>query len=604
MARKRAKEQRLKTQALKQITALIVITMGIALGLFYFILQRKMVEEQVSSARESLSNTIAYLETYIDEVDAIANNANYNYYMQNYLTNALEQDKGYMVTSENMREYEMSSQAFSDTLLTRTDVSSIMVFGKKSLLLYKTLYNYRNVIQDYSKLDWYKKAVDNPERAVITGPNKHAFLDSNNEKTISLSRMIQSSQDGSFLGVILIDFNLNRIEDICESNQGNISGFLCLINEDGQLVYQQKKGVSACNLNNSEYLDQLNQGIQESKEPNFRMRLAGTEYLISSSYMEKTGWTVLNIIPYSSVLADLQGTSMAIVAAVLSTLAITLAALNGILSGMIRPLNRLQRHMARVTLENMNQQVKVETTDEIGKLAENFNEMLDRIENLKEQVVAEQEDKRKYELQALQAQINPHFLYNTLDSIIWMAETEDKNIVPMTEALAKLFRISLNKGKEEITVKKEIEHVKNYLIIQSMRYQDKFTYEILVEPEVEKCMVLKLILQPIVENCIYHGIKKKKGSGHIRIEAYQEKEELKLLVKDDGCGMSEEICRKILSDEIEPENISGSGIGVKNVNERIQLRFGKKYGLHYESVEGKGTTVEYTLPYIMMEGLS
>ena len=185
------------------------------------------------------------------------------------------------------------------------------------------------------------------------------------------------------------------------------------------------------------------------------MRLAGTEYLISSSYMEKTGWTVLNIIPYSSVLADLQGTSMAIVAAVLSTLAITLAALNGILSGMIRPLNRLQRHMARVTLENMNQQVKVETTDEIGKLAENFNEMLDRIENLKEQVVAEQEDKRKYELQALQAQINPHFLYNTLDSIIWMAETEDKNIVPMTEALAKLFRISLNKGKEEITVKKK-----------------------------------------------------------------------------------------------------------------------------------------------------
>lgn len=132
MVRKRAKEQRLKTRALKQITALIVITMGIALGLFYFILQRKMVEEQVSSARESLSNTIAYLETYIDEVDAIANNANYNYYMQNYLTNALEQDKGYMVTSENMREYEMSSQAFSDTLLTRTDVSSIMVLERRA----------------------------------------------------------------------------------------------------------------------------------------------------------------------------------------------------------------------------------------------------------------------------------------------------------------------------------------------------------------------------------------------------------------------------------------------------------------------------------------
>ena len=227
--------------------------------------------------------------------------------------------------------------------------------------------------------------------------------------------------------------------------------------------------------------------------------------------------------------------------------------------------------------------------------------MLERIENLKEQVVEEQEDKRKYELQALQAQINPHFLYNTLDSIIWMAETQDSNIVAMTEALAKLFRISLNKGNEEILLKKEMEHVKNYLIIQSMRYADKFTFEIRVEPEVEKCRIIKLILQPIVENCIYHGIKKKRGSGHIIIRAFHSEPNLILQVKDDGCGMSRETCEKMLSYEIEQENISGSGIGVKNVNERIQLRFGKEYGLHYDSEEGKGTTVTYTLPYCTEE---
>ena len=160
-----------------------------------------------------------------------------------------------------------------------------------------------------------------------------------------------------------------------------------------------------------------------------------------------------------------------------------------------------------------------------------------------------------------------------------MAETQDSNIVAMTEALAKLFRISLNKGNEEILLKKEIEHVRNYLIIQSMRYADKFTYEISVEPEVEKCKIIKLILQPIVENCIYHGIKKKRGSSQIIIKAYREGDLLILKVTDDGCGMSRETCEKILSYEIEQENISGSGIGVKNVNERIQLRFGKELSL-------------------------
>ena len=153
------------------------------------------------------------------------------------------------------------------------------------------------------------------------------------------------------------------------------------------------------------------------------------------------------------------------------------------------------------------------------------------------------------------------------------------------------------RGNEEILLKKEIEHVRNYLIIQSMRYADKFIFDIQVAEEVEKCKVIKLILQPIVENCIYHGIKKKRGTGHIVIRAFLDGQNLVIQVEDDGCGMSSEMCQKMVSYEVKPENISGSGIGVKNVNERIQLRFGKDYGLSYQSEEGKGTTVTYILPY-------
>lgn len=597
---KEKKEKGLKNRALCQITSLIVITMIVVVGVFYLIFRSKAVNDQITYSERILLNAGEYLNSYLEEVDSIAKNVNYNYYLQNYLIRALEQEQTYsnLTIVENMREYEMSSQAFNDIILTRPDVSSIMIFGKKGLLFHKTIYNYRNVIMDYSSLPWYENALKNSGQAVITGPNQHVFLSNNNEKSISVSRVIQSWEDGSFLGVVLIDLNLNKIAEICEAGNVNESSFLGIINKEGELVYQQEKGKEKINMGDSDVLECINNAMDKSDGLSCLVKLDNVEYLIVQREMDSTGWKLLNIAPFAEVTAGLHNTNLLIIICVGISLLVTLAALNQILTDIIKPLKNLQKHMARVSIENMNQQVIVQSKDEIGKLATNFNEMLMRIENLKGQVLAEQEEKRRYELQALQAQINPHFLYNTLDSIIWMAETNDSNIVPMTEALAKLFRISLNKGNEEIYLEREIEHVKNYLIIQSMRYEDKFRFEIHIDDNVKKCRIIKLILQPIVENCIYHGIKKKRGKGNIIINAFRENNILKIMVKDDGCGMTEEMCKKILSDEIVPENISGSGIGVKNVNERIKLRFGKEYGLFYSSKPGEGTTVEYILPYV------
>lgn len=581
---------------MKQMTTLIILAMIIMVAVFYGVVHSRTIKNQGRNQAKSLANMEAYLNNYFEEVDAIAKNVNYNYYLQNYLETATDNENAYTDPSvgKNMRAYEMSSQAFSDTLLSRPDISSMMVFGRKKVLLNKSLYSYRNVVMDYSGLEWYQGAIQKPYDMVITGPNRHQFFDTDDE-TISLSREIQDYEDGTFFGVILINLNMNKITEICASFQENTSGALGILNESGEAVYLNGDAgnVAVQDID----MKELSEILEQYPENSFRIRLGGTKYLITKERMDSTGWYLINILPYSWLLSDLWKISMVIVLAVAGTLVVTLLSLDRILTNVIQPLKKLERHMARVTIENMNEQVNITTDDEIGHLAGNFNSMLERIENLKEQVVEEQEDKRRYELQALQAQINPHFLYNTLDSIIWMAETQDSNIVAMTEALAKLFRISLNKGNEEILLKKEIEHVKNYLIIQSMRYADKFTFEICVEPEVEKCRIIKLILQPIVENCIYHGIKKKRGSGHIRIRAFREECNLIIKVEDDGCGISQEMCRKMLSYEVEPENISGSGIGVKNVNERIQLRFGKEYGLSYQSEEGKGTTVTYLLPY-------
>ena len=595
---KKKQKSSLKTRALSQTAVLIIVTMCIMVTVFYMVFHSRAFNERGKYEEENLVNMEAYLNSYLEEVDSIAKNVNYNYYLQDYLETVIKEEDDYVDSGigKNMRSYEMSSQAFSDTLLSRADISSIMIFGKKKMLLNRSMYTYQKVALDYSKLDWYAKAVAKPQDAIITGPNRHSFFDTDDE-VISLSREVQSYENGTFRGVILINLNMNKITEICNSFQEKQENFICIINDKGELVYEQQNGRERFAFDEKENRQELNTALGKTKESCFRLNYRGEKYLITRTDMKTTGWTLVSMVPYKSVMAETMAISGVMILAVAITLIVTLLLLNRILTGVVKPLKKLEKYMVQVNPDNMDQRMEILTDDEIGHLSMKFNQMMDRIRNLKEQVIEEQEDKRKYELQALQAQINPHFLYNTLDSIIWMAETNDSNIVAMTEALAKLFRISLNKGNEEISLERELEHVKNYLIIQSMRYADKFTYEISAEPGVERCRTIKLILQPIVENCIYHGIKKKRGTGKITIRAYRREQNLIIEVSDDGCGMPEEICRKILSDEIESENISGSGIGVKNVNERIQLRFGKKYGLSYSSEEGVGTTVTYVLPY-------
>ena len=595
---KKKQKSSLKNRAQSQTAVLIIVTMCIMVTVFYMVFHSRAFNERGKYEEENLVNMEAYLNSYLEEVDSIAKNVNYNYYLQDYLETVIKEEDDYVDggIGKNMRSYEMSSQAFSDTLLSRADISSIMIFGKKKMLLNRSMYTYQRVALDYSKLDWYAKAVAKPQDAIITGPNRHSFFDTDDEM-ISLSREVQSYENGTFRGVILINLNMNKITEICNSFQEKQENFICIINDKGELVYEQQNGKERFAFDEKENRQKLNTALERMKESCFRLNYRGEKYLVTRTDMKTTGWTLVSMVPYKSVMAETMAISGVMILAVVITLIVTLLLLNRILTGVVKPLKKLEKYMVQVNPDNMDQRMEILTDDEIGHLSMKFNQMMDRIRNLKEQVIEEQEDKRKYELQALQAQINPHFLYNTLDSIIWMAETNDSNIVAMTEALAKLFRISLNKGNEEISLERELEHVKNYLIIQSMRYADKFTYEISVDPGVERCRTIKLILQPIVENCIYHGIKKKRGTGKITIRAYRREQNLIIEVSDDGCGMPKEICRKILSDEIESENISGSGIGVKNVNERIQLRFGKKYGLSYSSEEGVGTTVTYVLPY-------
>lgn len=579
----------IKNKTLLQVFAVVIFFMLIFIGMFLFIFTKKIEADNVTYSRQLLQNANKRLENYFDEIASIANEANYNYYLQNYLIAEKDNAEGYsnLTNAKSMQDYEMSSKVFNSSLNSRTDVTSLMIFGKKSLLLHKSIYEFWSVVQDYDSYPWYQKAIESPNTSVITGPMRHEFLKDNTEQTISLSRRISSYIDGSFLGVILIDLNLNKIAEIFESFYANGEGTLCILNDQGQIVYP---------MNYDKITPQLLEKLNNSEKDNFIARIDQEEFQVVTATFEKADWKVLSLTSTGQLKESMYDTLGIVIAAIVLVMVILGVALSRILTGVVNPILRLKGHIDLADEGHLSERAKVLNHNETGALSKSFNKMLDRIENLMGEVVNEQEEKRKYELQALQAQINPHFLYNTLDSIIWMAEAKNPDVVPMTEALAKLFRISLNKGNEFIRVEDEMEHVRNYLVIQSMRYTDKFTYHIEINDEVRYCKTIKLIVQPIVENSIYHGIKKKRGKGRIDILACRKDEKLCIRVRDDGNGMNEETCQAILTKDSKFENSSGSGIGVKNVNERIQLYFGKEYGLRYTSVLGEGTTAELILP--------
>ncbi|MDD2972213.1 MAG: sensor histidine kinase [Lachnospiraceae bacterium] len=269
------------------------------------------------------------------------------------------------------------------------------------------------------------------------------------------------------------------------------------------------------------------------------------------------------------------------------------------------PIEELCRSTSEVARGNFAVQVHVESGDELETLAESFNSMVGEISDLVEDIKVEQNNLRATELKLLQAQINPHFLYNTLDTIIWLSEDNQKEqVTSMVSSLSDFFRTTLSKGKDYITIQEEESHIKSYLEIQQFRYRDIMSYEIAFEEELLMNMILKLTLQPIVENALYHGIKNKRGLGKITVTGKKQGELIQFTVKDDGIGMNPqtlERLRRIVKGEI-VDDIQ-HGFGMANVQQRIELNYGIEYGIHIESTYGEGTVVTVTIPCITNENI-
>jgi len=266
------------------------------------------------------------------------------------------------------------------------------------------------------------------------------------------------------------------------------------------------------------------------------------------------------------------------------------------------PIRKLSEVTDQVAKGDLTVRSDIKSGAEVGMLSDSLNTMIDKINELLEQVKKEQIRLRKAEFELLQAQINPHFLYNTLDTIVWLAEAGDqKKVVSMVGSLSDFFRTSLNQGKDIISVKEELQHVRSYLEIQQVRYQDILEYEIRVPKELNRYLIPKITIQPLVENALYHGIKNKRGIGKIVISGKKEEDHFRIRIEDNGIGITKERLLQV-REGIENKILTGHDIyGLYNVNERIRLNFGEKYGIFIESRYGEGTVVSIVLPYMNEE---
>ena len=271
-----------------------------------------------------------------------------------------------------------------------------------------------------------------------------------------------------------------------------------------------------------------------------------------------------------------------------------------IVSGIIQPISQLNQATEKIAQGDFKARAQADSEDEVAELAASFNKMAGSMQSLIDKVKEDERKMRKADLRLLQEQIQPHFLYNTLDTIVWLIESnEPDEAVTMVVTLSDFFREILSKGKEFISIKEEEKHISSYLQIQEMRYRDILEYDIQLDQVIYKYQILKLTLQPVVENALYHGIKYKRAKGCIHIHGEKEGDIIRLTVRDDGVGMDEDELEQLRQQIEKPCQETEKGFGLANVNERIHMYFGPEYGMKIQSQKGKGTTVEIVIPALL-----
>lgn len=548
-------------------------------------------------------NSVMYTQTIIGQLNQ--NIDSYISYMDNIASLVAGSGDAYKylysesgIDALSLKEYNQCRQRLTEQFKTilkgRSDIRNIGIVRREneSSSLFNNGMSTRNQNLKLDTQHWYTDAVGKYDHYNLTSSHVQNVISGERPWVITLSRGIRNyTGEGDSDGVVFIDLNYSAISELCTQNSVGTKGYVFILDQDGNIVYhpQQQQLYNELQTENISL-------IMNAKTDVVTAGKGDDEKIYALSHSETTGWTIVGCMNMSELLKNSRKARSIYVLVALGLIAVALVISSEIARNITFPIQKLRDSMKRVQKGDFSAaEIEVYSDNEIGSLTRSFNVMTHKIQDLMAQNIQEQEQKRKIELKALQSQINPHFLYNTLDSIIWMAEgKKNEEVVLMTASLARLLRQSISIENELVTIGQEVEYVRSYLTIQKMRYKDKLEFEINVDPRITHAQIIRLVLQPIVENAIYHGLKYKESKGMLKVHGYELGERIIIDITDDGVGMDEETLKHIYDKH--KVNYHSNGVGVYNVQQRLVLYYGKEYGIIYHSEKGKGTTATVVIP--------
>lgn len=537
--------------------------------ILYYSISDIVINDAIARTTVAVDKSGEHLESYIDKINSLTIIISKNPSTLRYLSNGRIEDKRDI---ENMILNSIEADKY---------ISSIIIVGKTGAIISNEKSLDMIMSDDMMKEKWYVSAIACDGKPSLTSARMQKFNMDKNNWVISLSRDISNSK-GENIGVILIDFKYSVIENYLGDLKLGHEGYSYILNTQDEVVYYK-------DISYFEDKEKQRKLIYMSKT---NMGDASNNLLVHNYKVRNTDWILTGVTSLDGLSAIKRQLIETIIFVSILGLIIILISVSYVAKRVSEPIRDLEESIKDIENGFKDIQIDEKSCNEVQNLTNSFNYMINRIKILLNDISKQEKSIRRYELNVLHSQINPHFLYNTLDTIVWMAEFKDvKKVVYLTKTLANFFRLSLNGGNEHTTIENEVEHVKHYLMIQKERYCEKLNYSIEMSQDIKNIKVPKIILQPIVENAIYHGIRELDGEGHITIRINRIGEDIIFSIKDNGNGFSED---KLKLEESEKQAKLG-GVGIKNVAQRIKLIYGEKYGLNILTKEGEGTEVIITI---------
>lgn len=567
---------------LSVLMTLSLVTVTVMGFLLYHRFKLASDKSAVANTEMTVESTIDRLNSSLLDLRQISDAANYNI----------------------VQEYDISSQEFTRqfSMLYETNVDkiqSLALYGYDGMLIESEPVA---TVKDNVKVadqKWYQDARSEIENIHFSTPHVQNLFDDGTfryHRVVSLSRSVDIN-DGSTSGsgVLLVDMKYSVLEDMLERINETSSGiYYYLCSRDGEIIYHPRW----TEINRGLFKEKNNKAASY-EDGTYEMKTDGQKENIVVGSVAYTGWKLIGVVPESVQETSINKFRYYIITTIL-ILVMMLLQVNRFISRKIsRPIRELDESVKAYEAGAM-PDIYIGGSAEIRHLGYSVQKSYEQIEALMKEIIQQQTERRKSELDALQSQINPHFLYNTLESITWMIEAQrNKESVVMISELAKLLRVSLSRGKTIISIGDELQHSRSYMNIQRVRYKERFKVEFLIDEEIKNYCIVKLVIQPLLENAIYYGVGNmdEDDDGQILIRGEKKGEDIYISIEDNGMGMPEDIRSNILTDNSKvPKH--GSGVGVINVHSRISLMFGPEYGLEVYSELDEGTKVVIHIPAI------